>query len=129
MAESSFDVVSKVDLQEVKNAIGQAMKELDTRYDLKGTGSKIELVGEEIVLTSADEYKIKAVRDVLEERLVKRSVPLKALTFGDVEKALDWTEVAFDERRGWLAYMQVNPVMDPMRGNPRFEALVKKMKL
>ena len=91
MAESSFDVVSKVDLQEVKNAIGQAMKEIDTRYDLKGTGSKIELVGEELVLTSADEFKIKAIRDVLETRLVKRNVPLKALTFGTVEMALGQT--------------------------------------
>jgi uncharacterized protein YajQ (UPF0234 family) len=91
MAESSFDVVSKVDLQEVKNAIGQAMKEIDTRYDLKGTGSKVELSGEEIVLTSADEYKIKAVRDVLETRLVKRNVPLKALTYGTIEMALGQT--------------------------------------
>ncbi|HEY6546506.1 MAG TPA: YajQ family cyclic di-GMP-binding protein, partial [Vicinamibacteria bacterium] len=78
-------------LQEVKNAIGQAMKEIDTRYDLKGTGSKIELVGEELVLHSADEYKIKAVRDVLETRLVKRNVPLKALTYGTIEMALGQT--------------------------------------
>jgi hypothetical protein len=91
MAESSFDVVSKVDLQEVKNAIGQAMKEIDTRYDLKGTGSRIELAGEEIVLHSADEYKIKAVRDVLETRLVKRNVPLKALSYGTIEMALGQT--------------------------------------
>jgi hypothetical protein len=91
MAESSFDVVSKVDLQEVKNAIGQAMKELETRYDLKGTHSKVELQGEELLLTSADEYKMKAVRDVLETRLVKRNVPLKALTFGEIERALGQT--------------------------------------
>jgi uncharacterized protein YajQ (UPF0234 family) len=91
MAESSFDVVSKVDLQEVKNAIGQAMKEIENRYDLKGTGSRIELTGEEIVLTSSDEFKMKAVRDVLETRLVKRSVPLKALSFGNIEQALGQT--------------------------------------
>jgi cyclic-di-GMP-binding protein len=91
MAESSFDVVSSVDLQEVKNAISQAMKEITTRFDLKGTGSEVVLTGEEIVLTSSDEYKIKAVRDVLEERLVKRSVPLKALTYGTIEKALGAT--------------------------------------
>jgi cyclic-di-GMP-binding protein len=91
MAESSFDVVSSVDLQEVKNAIGQAMKEITTRFDLKGTGSNVELAGEEIVLTSADEFKLKAVRDVLETRLVKRNVPLKALTFGAVDKALGGT--------------------------------------
>ena len=91
MAESSFDVVSTVDLQEVKNAIGQAMKEITTRFDLKGTGSNIELQAEQVVLTSNDEFKLKAVRDVLEGRLVKRGVPLKALTFGTAEKALGGT--------------------------------------
>ena len=91
MAESSFDVVSKVDLQEVKNAISQAMKEITTRFDLKASSSTIELQGEEILIASADESKMKAVRDVLEERLVKRNVPLKALTFGAVEKALGAT--------------------------------------
>jgi uncharacterized protein YajQ (UPF0234 family) len=91
MAESSFDVVSSVDLQEVKNAIAQAMKEIVTRYDLKGTGSSIELQGEELLLASSDEFKLKAVRDVLETRLVKRNVPLKALTFETIEKALGGT--------------------------------------
>ncbi len=91
MAESSFDVVSSVDLQEVKNAIAQAMKEIVTRYDLKGTGSDVVLQGEEITLTSVDEFKLKAVRDVLETRLVKRSVPLKAFTYGTIEKALGGT--------------------------------------
>jgi cyclic-di-GMP-binding protein len=91
MAESSFDVVSSVDLQEVKNAIAQAMKEITTRFDLKGTGSDISLQGEEIVITSADEFKMKAVRDVLETRLVKRNVPLKALTWGTMDKALGGT--------------------------------------
>jgi cyclic-di-GMP-binding protein len=87
VAESSFDVVSSVDLQEVKNAVAQAMKEITTRFDLKGTGSNVELEGEELVLSSSDDFKLKAVRDVLEGRLVKRSVPLKALTFGSIEKA------------------------------------------
>jgi uncharacterized protein YajQ (UPF0234 family) len=91
MAESSFDIVSSVDLQEVKNAIAQAMKEIQTRFDLKASGSSIELTGEEIALASADEFKLKAVRDVLEGRLVKRSVPLKALTFGTVDHALGGT--------------------------------------
>ena len=91
MAESSFDIVSEVDMQEVKNAISQAMKEITTRFDLKASNSSIELQGEEIVITSGDESKMKAVKDVLEERLVKRGVPLKALTFGNVEKALGQT--------------------------------------
>jgi uncharacterized protein YajQ (UPF0234 family) len=91
MAESSFDIVSSVDLQEVKNALAQATKEIHTRFDLKNSGSAVELQGEEILLTSSDEFKLKAVRDVLEERLVKRNVPLKALTYGTVEQALGGT--------------------------------------
>jgi len=91
MAASSFDIVSSVDLQEVKNAVSQAMKEISTRFDLKGTGSEAALQGGEIVLTSADDYKLKAVRDILEGRLVKRSVPLKALTRGDIDEALGGT--------------------------------------
>ena len=91
MAESSFDVVSSVDLQEVKNAIAQAMKEITTRFDLKATGSNIELQGEDLVLTTADEFKLKAVRDVLEGRLVKRGVPLKALSYETADKALGGT--------------------------------------
>jgi cyclic-di-GMP-binding protein len=91
MAESSFDVVSSVDLQEVKNAIAQATKELVTRYDLKGTGSDVTLQGEGLLLTSSDEFKLKAVRDVLEGRLVKRNVPLKALTYEKIEQALGGT--------------------------------------
>jgi hypothetical protein len=91
MAESSFDVVSSVDLQEVKNAIAQSMKEITTRYDLKGSGSEVSLQGEELLLTSSDDFKLKAVRDVLETRLVKRNVPLKALSFGEIEKALGGT--------------------------------------
>jgi cyclic-di-GMP-binding protein len=91
MADSSFDIVSSVDLQEVKNAIAQAMKEIQTRFDLKGTGSNVELTGEELTLSSSDEFKLKAVREVLEGRLVKRNVPLKALTFGEADKALGGT--------------------------------------
>jgi cyclic-di-GMP-binding protein len=91
MAESSFDIVSKVDLQEVRNAIAQAMKEITTRFDLKGTGSEITLGADEIVVASSDEYKLKAVRDVLEGRLVKRNVPLKALDWGKPEQALSGT--------------------------------------
>lgn len=91
MADSSFDIVSSVNLQEVKNAIAQATKEIQTRFDLKGSGSSVELQGEEIALASSDEFKLKAVRDVLEERLVKRGVPLKALTYGNVDQALGAT--------------------------------------
>ena len=91
MPESSFDIVSTVDLQEVKNAIAQAMKEIVTRFDLKGTGSEVSLQGEELLLVSSDEFKLKAVRDILEGRLVKRGVPLKALEYKPVESALGGT--------------------------------------
>ncbi len=88
MAENSFDIVSKVELQEVNNAIQQALKEVHTRYDLKDSKSNIELEGKEaIVLSSADEYKLKAVNDVFQGKLVKRGVPLKALSYGKIEDA------------------------------------------
>ena len=88
MAENTFDIVSKVDQQEVHNAIQNALKEIHTRFDLKGSHSDIQLEGKEaIVLSSQDEYKLKAVNDILQGKLVKRSVPLKALTYGTVEPA------------------------------------------
>src|SRR5271166_6031779 len=87
MAES-FDIVSKVDLQEVSNAIQQALKEVHTRYDLKDSKSDIQMDGKEaLVLTSADDYKLKAVNDVLQSKLVKRGVPLKAFNYGSIEPA------------------------------------------
>jgi cyclic-di-GMP-binding protein len=88
MPENSFDIVSKVDLQEVSNAMQQALKEIHTRFDLKDSKSNIALEGKDaIILTSQDDYKLKAVNDVLQQRLVKRGVPLKALTYGAIEPA------------------------------------------
>src|ERR1700756_1094264 len=87
MPDNSFDVVSKIDLNEVSNAIQQALKEIHTRFDLKDSKSNIELEKDAIVLHSADEYKLKAVNDVLQQKLVKRGVPLKGLTYGAVEPA------------------------------------------
>jgi uncharacterized protein YajQ (UPF0234 family) len=88
MAENTFDVVSKVDLQEVSNAIQNALKEVHTRFDLKDSKSDIQLEGKDaIVLSSQDEYKLKAVNDILQSKLVKRGVPIKALTYGVVEPA------------------------------------------
>ncbi len=89
MPENSFDVVSKIDLQEVSNAIQQALKEVHTRFDLKDSKSSIEVEGKDaIVLHSIDEFKLKAVNDVFQQKLVKRGVPLKGLTYGAVETAL-----------------------------------------
>jgi cyclic-di-GMP-binding protein len=88
MPENSFDIVSKVDLQEVSNAMQNALKEVHTRFDLKDSKSNIVLEGAEaIVLTSADEFKLKAVNDVFQAKLVKRGVALKALQYGPMEPA------------------------------------------
>src|SRR6476469_5298107 len=87
-AENSFDIVSKVDVQEVSNAIQNALKEIHTRFDLKDSKSDIQLEGKEaLILTSSDDYKLKAVTDILQGKLVKRGVPIKALVYGAVEPA------------------------------------------
>jgi uncharacterized protein YajQ (UPF0234 family) len=88
MPENTFDIVSKIDLQEVSNAIQQAMKEIHTRFDLKDSKSNITLEEKDaIVLHSIDEYKLKAVNEILQQKLVKRGVPLKGLTYGAIEPA------------------------------------------
>ncbi|MGI8662768.1 MAG: YajQ family cyclic di-GMP-binding protein [Acidimicrobiales bacterium] len=83
----SFDVVSEVDEQEVRNAVDQASRELATRFDFKGTDSSVELGAHELTLRSSTEDRLKAVRQVLEEKLVRRDVSMKALDFGKVEEA------------------------------------------
>jgi cyclic-di-GMP-binding protein len=86
--ENSFDIVSKVDIQEVRNAIDQALKEVRQRFDLKDSHSEIQLEGSDaILLASAGEYKLEAVREILGQKLVKRGVSLKNLTYGKVEQA------------------------------------------
>lgn len=89
MPENTFDIVSKIEMPEVVNAIQQAHKELQTRYDLKNTKSDIQLNEKDnkITLASSDEFKLKAVTDILEQKLVKRKVPLKGLTFGPITPA------------------------------------------
>ena len=86
MPDNSFDIVSKIELPEVNNAIQQALKEITTRYDLKDSKSTIELKEKEnkILLASSDDFKLKAVIDILQSKLVKRNVPIKGLTFGTV---------------------------------------------
>ena len=83
----SFDVVSEVDVQEVRNAIDQAQRELATRFDFKGTDSNVELKENAIEIESASEERLKAATQVLEEKLVRRKVSLKALDYGKVEEA------------------------------------------
>ncbi|MDR1152766.1 MAG: YajQ family cyclic di-GMP-binding protein [Bifidobacteriaceae bacterium] len=82
-ADSSFDIVSKVDHQEVDNALNQAAKEISQRYDFKGTGASIAWSGEDIVMTASSEDRVKAVLDVFETKLVRRHVSLKAIDAGD----------------------------------------------
>jgi uncharacterized protein YajQ (UPF0234 family) len=86
-AENSFDIVCKVDMQEVANALDQTRREVETRYDLKGTKNEVTLDKTDIVALCADDMKLKAVVDILQSRLHKRGIPLKALTYGDVEDA------------------------------------------
>src|SRR5216110_3422087 len=88
MPENTFDIVSKIDLQEVSNAMQQAMKEIHTRFDLKDSKSNIVMEGKDaILLQSVDEFKLKAVNDIFQQKLVKRGVALKGLTYGPVESA------------------------------------------
>ncbi len=89
--ENSFDIACKIDLQEVSNAINQATKEIQQRYDLKGSKSAIVQEKEAIVVTSDDDFKLKAVIDILQSKLHRRGVPLKALTYGSVEPAAGGT--------------------------------------
>jgi cyclic-di-GMP-binding protein len=87
----SFDVVSQVDMQEVRNALDQAHREVANRFDFKGTESTLELTGHEIELHSNTEQRLKALGQVLEEKLVRRNVPLKALAYGRIGEAAKGT--------------------------------------
>ena len=86
-AENSFDVACKIDPQEVTNGLDQARREIETRYDLKGSKHEVRFEKNEIIVLAADDMKLKAVVDILQSRLHKRGVPLKALTYGKVEEA------------------------------------------
>ena len=87
MADPSFDIVSKVDHQEVDNALNQAAKEIATRYDFKGTDSSIAWSGEKVEIKSSSEQRVKAVLEVFQEKLIKRGIPIKALSHGEPQPA------------------------------------------
>jgi len=89
--ENSFDIVCKVDPQEVTNAVDQARREIDTRYDLKGSKSGVTLEKTSLTVTAPDDMKLKAVVDILQSKLHRRGVPLKALSYGKVEAAAGGT--------------------------------------
>ncbi|MUT66422.1 YajQ family cyclic di-GMP-binding protein [Paenibacillus sp. NEAU-GSW1] len=86
-SESSFDIVSKIDMQELNNAIQQAEREIETRFDFKGSKSSIKLEKEELVIVSDDDFKLNSVIDILQAKMVKRGVPIKNMDFGKIESA------------------------------------------
>jgi hypothetical protein len=86
-SEASFDIVSKVDMQELTNAVRQAEKEIETRFDFKGSKSSIAIEKDELVVVSDDEYKLKSVIDILQSKMVKRGVPIRNLEYGKIEPA------------------------------------------
>jgi uncharacterized protein YajQ (UPF0234 family) len=90
--QNSFDIVSQVDLAEVKNALDQTMKEVRQRFDFKGSHAEVRLEGNsELIMTAEDETKLRNMNDILQQKMVRRSVPLKALSYGRVEPAAGGT--------------------------------------
>ena len=89
--QNSFDVVSQVDRAEISNAINQTLKEVGQRFDFKGSHATVALEKEELVLTAEDETKLRNMNDILQQKLVRRGVPLKALSYGSVEPAAGGT--------------------------------------
>jgi uncharacterized protein YajQ (UPF0234 family) len=90
-SESSFDIVSKLDMQEMNNAISQAEREIETRFDFKGSKSSISLEKEVLVVISDDEYKLKGVLDILQSKMMKRGISIKNLEYGKIEPAASAT--------------------------------------
>ena len=86
-SEYSFDIVSKIDMLELTNAVTQAMKEIENRFDFKGSKSHIEIEKGELVIVSDDEYKLKSVIDILQSKMVKRGIPIKNMSYGKLEPA------------------------------------------
>src|SRR6185436_12460942 len=89
--QNSFDIVSEVDLAEVNNALNQTIKEVRQRFDFKGSHANVVLEKSELVLSAEDETKLRNMNDILQQKLVRRSVPLKALSYGSIEPAAGGT--------------------------------------
>lgn len=86
-SESSFDIVSRLDMQEMSNAVQQALREIETRFDFKGSKSDIKLEKNELIVLSDDEYKLKSVIDILQSKMAKRNLSIKNMDFGKIEPA------------------------------------------
>jgi uncharacterized protein YajQ (UPF0234 family) len=150
MADNSFDVVSKIEMPEVSNAIQQALKEIQQRYDLKDSKSTIELKEKDnkILLSSSDDFKLKAVTEVLQGKLVKRNVPLKGLTYGTItpsagtsvrqeitlqsgipqEKAKDIVKVVKDSKRKVQASIQGDVVRISGKDKDDLQAIMQLLR-
>ncbi|MGB8511044.1 MAG: YajQ family cyclic di-GMP-binding protein [Pyrinomonadaceae bacterium] len=89
--QNSFDIVSQVDRAEIVNALDQTMKEVKQRFDFKGSSAEVRLEAEELILTAEDETKLRNMNDILQQKLVRRGVPLKAFSYGKAEAALGGT--------------------------------------
>ncbi len=115
-AESSFDIVSQVDRMEIRNAIQQATKEVRTRFDFKGSSAAIEEQGEDLVLSAEDEGRLKALRQILDEKLSRRGVSLKAFEWGKVESALGGTARQRATIQSGLSTEQAKDVVKRIKG-------------
>lgn len=115
-ADSSFDIVGEVDRMEVRNAVQQATKEIHTRFDFKGSKAAIEETGDELVLSAEDEGRLKSLRQILEEKLSRRGVSLKALEWGKVESALGGTARQRAKVQSGLSSEQAKDVVKRIKG-------------
>ena len=100
MADSSFDIVSKIDRMELDNAVNQASRELDTRFDFKGTGTKLEMAGEVIKIESETEERAKAALEVLKEKMIKRNVSLKHIDPSEPQQSGKLTKISVPLKEG-----------------------------
>jgi uncharacterized protein YajQ (UPF0234 family) len=115
-SESSFDIVSEVDHQEVKNAVQMSLKEVRTRFDFKGSKAAIEEGKDELVLSAESEGRLRALRQILEEKLAKRAVPLKAFEWGAIEEALGGTARQRAKIQSGLTSEQAKDLAKRIRG-------------
>ena len=88
--QNSFDIVSQVDRSEINNALNQTMKEVRQRFDFKGSRAEVIMEADELILTAEDETKLRNMNDILQQKLVRRGVSLKALSYGRVEPAAEF---------------------------------------
>ncbi|MBG99401.1 MAG: YajQ family cyclic di-GMP-binding protein [Solibacterales bacterium] len=121
MAVNSFDVVSRIDLQEVSNAVQQVSKELRTRYDLKNTKSEVDLdqIKFKIILKTPDEFTLRAVREILEQKLIRRGIPVRSLTFGKLQPAAGSSVVQEVEMQQGIPVEKGREIVKLVKGTKR----------